>query len=198
MKIVTYHSITLIRVYAGWHHWLDGHGSEWTLGVGDGQGGLVCCNSWGRKELDTTEWLNWTDAPTTNAEEAEWFYEDVEDLLGLTRKKRHVFHQRGWECKSRKSRDTCSNRQVRPWSIKWSGIKANRVLPRECTGRSKQPLPATQETTLNMDIIRWSIPKLYWSYYLQSKWRSSIQSAKTRLGADLWLRSWTPYCKIQT
>ena len=46
---------------AGLHHWLDGCESEWTLGVGDGQGGLVCCDSWGRKELDTTEWLNWTD-----------------------------------------------------------------------------------------------------------------------------------------
>ena len=46
---------------AGWHHWLDGHESEWTPGVGDGQGGLACCNSWGRKESDTTEWLNWTD-----------------------------------------------------------------------------------------------------------------------------------------
>ena len=46
---------------AGWHHQLDGCESEWTLGVGDGQGGLACCNSWGRKELDTSEWLNWTD-----------------------------------------------------------------------------------------------------------------------------------------
>ena len=46
---------------AGWHHWLDGHESGWTLGVGDGQGGLVCCNSWGHKESDTSERLNWTD-----------------------------------------------------------------------------------------------------------------------------------------
>ena len=45
----------------GWHHRLDGHEFEWTLGVGDGQGGLACCNSWGRKELDTTERLNWTE-----------------------------------------------------------------------------------------------------------------------------------------
>ena len=44
---------------AGWHHWLDGCESEWTPGVGDGQGGLACCSSWGRKEWDTTEWLNW-------------------------------------------------------------------------------------------------------------------------------------------
>ena len=45
----------------GWHHWLDGHGFGWTLGVGDGQGGLACCSSWGRKELDMTEPLNWTE-----------------------------------------------------------------------------------------------------------------------------------------
>ena len=43
---------------AGWHHQLDGHESGWTPGVGDGQGGLVCCNSWGRKESDTTEQLS--------------------------------------------------------------------------------------------------------------------------------------------
>ena len=42
----------------GWQHWLDGHGFGWTPGVGDGQGGLVCCGSWGRKELDTTEWTD--------------------------------------------------------------------------------------------------------------------------------------------
>ena len=44
----------------GWHHRLDGHGFGWTPGVDDGQGGLACCSSWGRKESDTTEWLNWT------------------------------------------------------------------------------------------------------------------------------------------
>ena len=46
---------------AGWHHWLDGCESGWTLGVGDGQGGLACCDSWGCKESDTTERLNWTE-----------------------------------------------------------------------------------------------------------------------------------------
>ena len=44
---------------AGWHHWLHGCESEWTPGVGDGQGGLACCDLWGRKESDTTERLNW-------------------------------------------------------------------------------------------------------------------------------------------
>ena len=45
----------------GWHHRLNGHGFGWTLAAGDGQGGLACCNSWGRKELVTTERLNWTE-----------------------------------------------------------------------------------------------------------------------------------------
>ena len=44
----------------GWHHWLDGRESEWTPGDFDGQGGLACCNLWGRKESDTTDQLNWT------------------------------------------------------------------------------------------------------------------------------------------
>ena len=49
----------------GWHHQLDGHEFEQTLGVGDGQGSLVCCNPWGGKEPDTTEWLNWTELSCT-------------------------------------------------------------------------------------------------------------------------------------
>ena len=46
---------------AGWHHLLDAHEFGWTPGVGDGQGGLACCDSWGRKESDMTERLNWTE-----------------------------------------------------------------------------------------------------------------------------------------
>ena len=45
----------------GWHHQLDRHEFEQAPGVGDGQGSLVCCNQWGHKELDTTEWLHWTE-----------------------------------------------------------------------------------------------------------------------------------------
>ena len=47
----------------GWHHWLNGHEFEQGLGVGDRQGGLVCCSPWGHKEFDMTEWLNWTELP---------------------------------------------------------------------------------------------------------------------------------------
>ena len=49
---------------AGWHHRLKGHGFGWIPGVGDGQEGLAFCDSWGRKELDITEWLNWTELNT--------------------------------------------------------------------------------------------------------------------------------------
>ena len=59
-----------------------------------------------------------------------------------------------------------------------------RVLSREHTGQSKHPLPTTQEKTLHMDITRWSTPKSDWLYSLQQKWRSSIQSTKTRPGAE--------------
>ena len=78
---------------------------------------------------------------TINAEEAEveWFSEDLQDLLELTPK--CALHYRGLECKSRKSRNTWSNRKIWPWSTKWS--KANRDLPRECTGHNKHPLPTT-------------------------------------------------------
>ena len=46
---------------AGWHHWLNGHEFGWTLGVGDELRDLVCCDSWGRKEFDKTERLNWSE-----------------------------------------------------------------------------------------------------------------------------------------
>ena len=68
--------------------------------------------------------------------------------------------------------------------MEWSTAKANRVLPRERAGHIKQPLPTTQEKTLHMGITRWSTLKPNWLYSLQPRWRSSIQSAKTRLGAD--------------
>ena len=76
------------------------------------------------------------------------------------------FHHRGLECKSGKSRDTWSNRQIWPWSTKWSRAKANRVSPRECTGHNKHLLSTTQETTAHIGITRWSIPKSDWLYSL--------------------------------
>ena len=57
---------------AGWHHQLNGHEFEWTPGVGNGQGGLVCCDSWGCKESDTTERLNWTELNWTEPGLPKW------------------------------------------------------------------------------------------------------------------------------
>ena len=157
-----------------------------------------------------------------------------------------AFHLKGLECKSRKSRNTWSNSQIWPWNTEWSRAKANRVLPWECTGHSKHPLPTAQEKTLHMDITRWSTLKSDWFYSLQPKmeklhacvlscfshvwlfvalWTITCQAAlsmgfsrqdtgvdchfllqveklytisKNKTSSWLWLRSWTPYCQMQT
>ena len=112
--------------------------------------------------------------------------------------KKCPFHYRGLECKSRTSRNTWSNRQIWPWNTEWSRAKANRVLPRECIGHNKHLLPTTQEKTLHMDITRWSTPKSDWLYSLQPKMEHLYTVIKNRTRSWLWLRSWTPYCQIQT
>ena len=88
-------------------------------------------------------------------------------------------HYRGLECKSRKSRDTSRTRQVWPLNTKWSRAKANRVLPRECTGHSKHLFQPHKR-----GLYTWTSPDgQYWNqidYILCSqRWRHSIQSAKT-------------------
>ena len=112
--------------------------------------------------------------------------------------KRCPFHYRGLECKSRKSRDIWSNKQIWSQSTKLSGSKVNRVLPKECTSHSKHPLPTTQKKTLHMDITRWSILKSDWLYSLQPKMEKLYAGSKNKTRNWLWLRSWTPYCQIQT
>ena len=103
---------------AGWHHWLDGHESEWTPGVGDGQGGLACCDSWGCKESDTTERLNWTETKcyqeqlqlshtaSGNVKRHNHFERQSGSLFkSLTQichmmQPRHLFIKEKWECMS--------------------------------------------------------------------------------------------------
>ena len=92
--------------------------------------------------------------------------EDLQDFLELTQKNDACPIHRGLKCKSRKSRDTWSNRQIWPWSTEWSRAKTNRVLPREPTDHSKHPFSTTQEMTLNMDITKWSILKSNWLHFL--------------------------------
>ena len=136
-------------------------------------------------------------APTSNTEEAE-----IERFYTRSSRtdtqKRCPFHYRGLACKGRKSTNTWSNRQIWPWNMEWSRAKANRVLPRERTGPSKHHLPATQEKILHMDITRWSTPKSDWLYSLQPNIEKLYTVSRNKTGSWLWLRSWTPYCQIQT
>ena len=98
--------------------------------------------------------------------------------------KRCPFHYRELKCKCRKSRNTWSNRQIWPWSTEWSRAKANSVLPRERTGHSKHPLQQHKRK-----LYTWTSPdgqhQNQIDYILCSqRWRSFIQSTKTRPGAD--------------
>ena len=82
--------------------------------------------------------------------------------------------------------------------MEWSRAKTNRVLPRKCTGHSKHPLPTTQEKTLRMGITRKPTLKSDWLYSLQPKIEKLYTVSKNKTRSWLWLRSWTPYCQIQT
>ena len=137
-------------------------------------------------------------APTTITEESEvnWFYEDLQDLLELTPKRKVSFHYRGLECKSRKLHDTWINRQVWPRNTKWSRAKANRVLPRECAGHSKHLLPATQKMSIHVDITRCSISKSDWLYCLQLKMEKLYTVSKNKTWSWLRLRQWATYCSL--
>ena len=124
--------------------------------------------------------------PTSNAEEAEveLFYEDLQDLLEVTPQKRCPFHYRGLECKSRKTRNTWSNRQIWPWSTKQSRSKVNRVC--------QENVLVTGNTLFQQHerrLYTWTSP--YGQHQNQTdcilcsqRWRSSIQLAKTRPGSD--------------
>ena len=79
-----------------------------------------------------------------------------------------------------------------------AGQRLIRVLPRKCTGHSKHPLPTTQEKTLHVNITKCWIPKSDWLYSLQPKKEKLYTVSKNKTGSWLWLRSWTPYCQIQT
>ena len=102
-----------------------------------------------------------------------------------------------WNVKIGSLRDTWSNWQIWPWSTEWSRAKANRVLPRECTGHSKHPLATTQEKTLHMDITRWSIVKSDWLYSLQLKMEKLYTVRKNKTKSWLRQRSWTPIAKFR-
>ena len=98
-------------------------------------------------------------APTTNVEDAEWFYEELQDLLELTPQRAVLFIIRDWNAKVG-SQEIPGVRGKFGFGVQnEAGQRLNRIMPRERTGQSKHPLPTTQEMTLHMDITRWSVPK---------------------------------------
>ena len=122
-------------------------------------------------------------APISNAEEAEveWFYEDLQELLELTLKKDVLFIIGDWNAKV--------GSQEIPGVTGKFGLRVQNeaghrliVLPTECTGHSKHPLPTTQKKTLPMDITKWSTPKSDWLYSLQPKMEKlyTVSKNKTR------------------
>ena len=124
-------------------------------------------------------------APTSNAEEAEveQFYNDLQDLLELIPKKKNLFHHRVLGCKSRKSRDTWSNRQIWPVT-EWVGQKLTEFCQENALVTTNTFFQKHKRS-----LYTWTSPDAqYWNqidYILSSpSWRSSIQSAKTRLEAD--------------
>ena len=136
--------------------------------------------------------------PTTNAEaEVVGLWRLTKSFRTNIKEKRYPFHHGGLECKSGKSRDTWSNRQVWPWSTEWSRAKVNTVLPREHVAHNKHHLPVTQEITLHMDISRWSISRSESLYSLQVKIETLYTVIKHKTWSLLWLRSSALYCNIQ-
>ena len=98
-------------------------------------------------------------APTSNPEEAEWFYEDLQDLLELIPKKDVLFIIGDWNAKvgSQETSGVTGKFGLGIW--KEAGQRLIEFCQEKCTGHSKHPLPTTQEKTLHMDITRWSTPK---------------------------------------
>ena len=124
-------------------------------------------------------------ATTSNAKEAEVerFYEDLQDLLELILKKRCPFHYRGVGCKSRKSRNTWSNRQIWPWNTEWRGQRVT-----EFCQENTLVIANTLFQQHKRRFCTWTSPDGQYRNQIDilcsQRWRSSIQSAKTRPGAD--------------
>ena len=137
-------------------------------------------------------------APTSNTEEAEveWFYEDLQDRLELTPPKDVLFIIGDWNAKVESQEIPGATGKIWPWT-EWSRAKANRVLPREHTDHSKHPLPTAQEKTLHRhhQMVDTEIRLIL---FFAAKDGEALYGQQNKTGSWLWLRSWTPYCQIQT
>ena len=135
-------------------------------------------------------------SPTSNVEEAEveQFYEDLQDLLELTPKKRCPFHYKGLECKSRKSRNTWSNRQI--------GLGVQNEAGQRLIEFCQENTLITANTLFQQHkrrLYTWTSPDgQQWNETDYILWAKLYTVSKNKTGSWLWLRSRAPYCQIQT
>ena len=111
----------------------------------------------------------------------------------MNTKNRCPFHHRELECKSRKSKDTRSNRQVWPWSTKWSRAMANKSFVKRIHWSWQTPFFQEPKSQL----YTWISPKSDWLYSLQLKMEKLYTLGKNKTWSWLWLKSWAPYRNIQ-
>ena len=139
---------------AGWHHRLDGHEFGWTPGVGDGQGGLACCDSWGHKESDTTDWLNWTELISFSSlfklpKSSSLSYSQVLTLpLNITRNFKIVRMLVAQSCPT-----LCYRMDSRPPGSSVHGILQARILACPSPGDSSNPEIESRFPTLQVDSL---------------------------------------------
>ena len=120
--------------------------------------------------------------------EAEWFYEDLQELLEVIPKIHVLFIIGNWNAK-------VESQEIPGVTVKFGlGVQNEAgqrltVLLREYTGHSKHPLPTTQEKTLHVDITRWSTPKSDCLYSLHPKMENLYTVSKNKTESSLWLRS---------
>ena len=150
---------------AGWHHWLNEHEFEWTPGVGDRQGGLACCNSWGRKESDTTEQLNWTEDTTDKNKRVYFLFLKIKRQVPIQVKDRVDLNQAlfgSLELSIKFSRRWCSSLWPLSQVSKTKCVKDSRT-------KTKQ---LSKQTTLRVRMTI-KLDECYWSRKRTSKPRKS-------------------------
>ena len=139
-------------------------------------------------------------APITNVKEAEveWLHEDLQDPLEWTPKTDVLFIIGNWNAKVGSKEIPRITGKLGLEVQNEAGQRLTEFCQEEHAGHSKHPFPTTQRTTLHMDITRWSIPKSDWLCFLQPKMEKLYTISKNKTWSWLWLKSWTPYCQIQT